>query len=237
MQSDRAGWAAGGVGLYRWSGATWSPVASDVWLSAVDVSGDADGWAVGYGMVRWNGPDRSTDFATAQSSGPTALDLLSATNGWAMGAGDRTWHWTGTRWPEGTVPQPRKLFAAAEDDLGREAWAVGEDGDIWHWHGPPWRRASSPTSAWLSSVALVTESDAWAVGQAGTILHWDGGAWTVQPTPVEGWMNDVAMVGPGDDWIIGERVYGGGFWLRYTALADTFGAHLPALLRGPWRSP
>jgi len=160
----------------------------------------------------------------------------------SAGTGASIIRWDGAQW---SVDLDLADGALADVQMvsPTDGWAVGSwmdgsgSGLLVHWDGTAWHPESTRTHQHLQAVDMVAADDGWAVGYSGAILHWDGTSWRQQPTPVAGWLHDVAMVGPEDGWIAGDRVYGGGFWLRYAPGSDVISAFLPALLRGPWPAP
>ena len=54
------------------------------------------------------------------------------------------------------------------------------DGTIIHWDGSSWSTVTSPTTAILESVYMISSTEGWAVGHDGTIIR------TAPPPPVEG---------------------------------------------------
>jgi hypothetical protein len=73
----------------------------------------------------------------------------------------------------------------------------------------PWGNVSSPTSAELYDVALVSPAEGWAVGAGGTILHYHGGSWSTVSSPVSADLEGVAMVSPTEGWAVGGTGMGG----------------------------
>ena len=57
-------------------------------------------------------------------------------------------------------------------DQFTDGWAVGSDGCIIRWDGTSWNNVTSPTTAWLNSVDMISSTDGWIVGADGNIYHW-----------------------------------------------------------------
>jgi len=62
---------------------------------------------------------------------------------------------------------------------------------------------TSPTTATLRSVYMVSADDGWAVGRFGTIIHWDGAEWSNVTSPTADPLESVFMVGADDGWAVG----------------------------------
>ena len=64
---------------------------------------------------------------------------------------------------------------------------------------------TSPTSAFLRSVFMVSPDDGWAVGQYGTIIHWNGTEWSTVTSPTSRFLYSVFMVNADDGWAVGDE--------------------------------
>jgi hypothetical protein len=183
----------------RWRAVSSPNVTADNHLEAVDATGPADAWAVGWGNT--------------SPFGGAALAIVL--------------HWNGTRWNKVSIPEPSSVMlfgvrALAPDDV----WAVGhtyEGGAHWiplilHWDGVSWSRATIPVfpnGGQLRDVVSLSATNVDAVGFAGEgsfaetlVLHWDGTSWTRQPTPSPGTgpkLFGAAAVGPSTVWAVGHR--------------------------------
>ena len=62
---------------------------------------------------------------------------------------------------------------------------------------------TSPTTAILSSVFMVSADDGWAVGSGGTIIRWDGTEWSTVTSPTTVFLYSVFMVSADDGWAVG----------------------------------
>jgi hypothetical protein len=191
--------------VLRRSGGPWqvSPapaVASSDFLEAVDATGPADAWAVGWG-----------------SNGPYSAPGL----GIAL-------HWDGAAWRSVPIPVSTPAILSGVDAVApNDVWAVGQaypGGPFWtplilHFNGTAWTRVavpSLPQGGQLDEVVALSRTDAYAVGSAGDgtgvptlILHWDGRAWTREPAPsppTSPQLHGVTAVGPSTVWAVGNSV-------------------------------
>jgi hypothetical protein len=199
--------------LQRTNG-TWriSPTArlrATEFLRAVDASGPADAWAVGWGStsihsgtavptaLRWNGTAwRSVPPPSTASTELTAVEALSPTNAWVVGHTLATgWEWqpyvaqfTGTSWRR--VPTP------VIDGGGRLTDIV----------------ALSPTNI----IAVGTSQGGWT----SLILHWNGTTWTREAAPNAN-VTAAAAVGPNAYWAVGARFDLGAYAERTFSMVRT----------------
>ncbi len=151
----------------------------------------------------------------------------------------------GDQWAEQLVSLDSAQLTSIRLISAADGWAVGTDiesgagldevsGVMLRWDGSEWHQAAPPPlAAEAVDMPAPTMAGPWA-----TATRSCAGTATPGTQPIrrryEGWLHDVALVGPGDGWIVGDRVYGGGFWLRYAAIADPVTTYLPALLRAAW---
>jgi hypothetical protein len=136
-------------------------------LEAVDATGPADAWAVGWG-----------------STSPFGVEALAPDDVWAVGhtyLGGPHWiplvlHWNGTTWSRATIPafpsggQLRDVVALSPTDL----YAVGLDGEgfnartlVLHWNGATWTSQATPSppvGPKLYGAAAVGPGAVWGVG-------------------------------------------------------------------------
>jgi hypothetical protein len=165
--------------ILRRTGGVWQVLGSPTFtpedhLEAVDASGPADAWAVGWGST-------------------------SPFGGTAVGIALR---WNGSSWRSVPIPQPSPVMlfgvaALAPDDV----WAVGHTylgGPHWvplilHWNGTSWSRATIPAfpaGGQLRDVVALSPTNVYAVGLDGEgfsarslVLRWNGSSWTREGTP------------------------------------------------------
>jgi hypothetical protein len=81
-------------------------------------------------------------------------------------------------------------------------WAVGNEGLIMRWNGIAWSIVSSPTTANLLAVSMISPNDGWAVG-SGVILRWNGSNWVSVTSPVNTTLFGLDMVSDADGWAAG----------------------------------
>ena len=208
-------WAVGSYGtpnasfgtrklLLRRTGGSWQVLPSPTFtpedhLEAVDATGPADAWAVGWGST-------------------------SPFGGTAVGIALR---WNGSSWRSVPIPQPSPimLFGVAAV-ASNHVWAVGHTylgGPHWiplvlHWNGTAWSRATIPAfpaGGQLRDVVALSPTNVYAVGLDGEgfnartlVLHWNGVSWARQATPsppVGPKLYGAAAVGPSTVWGVGYR--------------------------------
>lgn len=160
-------------------------------LLAVDGSGSADVWAVGY---------------TYHPGSYRHGALIE--------------HWDGSGWSVATVPatgstELHGVAVAGPDD----AWAVGgtSSGPLaLHWDGAAWSVTTFPAfdrAAALLAVTVVSPHDVWAVGwrrpdgpgnRITLTAHWDGTAWSVVDSPNPGGQhfNELGVAANGADDVV-----------------------------------
>jgi hypothetical protein len=163
-------------------------------LKAVDATGAADAWAVGWG----SGSNASG------VAGPIAL------------------RWNGSAWR--SVPPPAQpvstVLNAVEALSPTNVWAVGEtlaNGYEWQpyivqFNGTSWRRVPAPVidgGAQLTDIVALSATNIIAVGTnrggwMSVVLHWNGSTWTRQAAP-DGKLNAAAAAGPNAFWVVGAR--------------------------------
>jgi hypothetical protein len=155
-------WAVGvsdvdmtGVTLH-WDGGEWWVSNSDPRqvMFGVWSNGRNDAWAVGWGIVRWNG----SAWTHVSSPIDTTSDVLlgvwgsGADDVWAVGRRGLILHWDGAGWTElvsGTTADLFRVWGSGANDV----WAVGERGTIVHWNGTSW----SPVPASEIRLDFVTD--------------------------------------------------------------------------------
>jgi hypothetical protein len=190
--------------ILRRSGGSWQVLPSPAFtpedhLEAVDATGPADAWAVGWGSI-------------------------SPFGGTAVGIALR---WNGASWTSVAIPQPSPIMLFGAEALApNDVWAVGHTypgGPHWiplvlHWDGAAWSRATLPVfpaGGQLRDVVALSPTNVYAVGLDGEgfnaqtlVLHWNGVSWTKQATPsppVGPKLYGAAAVGPSTVWGVGYR--------------------------------
>lgn len=180
--SSTEGWAGGEGGrLLRLHNGSWSIYSSPTTLGINDIEMvDAnDGWlAAGFGHTyHWDGSSWNSHYIAPGNYNILSLSIVTSDDIWA--AGYYLYHWDGSSWNTTTTSQNIKAVSMVPGSSGGDGWAVGSNGTILRWNGSTWGSFTSPTSASLEDVKMISESDGWAVGYEGTVLHWDGTSWTV----------------------------------------------------------
>jgi hypothetical protein len=157
-------------------------------LVAVDARSPSDVWAVGGGVVHWNGRTLLTTPLPWKNAALTGVSAVSPTDVWSVG--NVSW---------GKYPNAHEIPLSA------------------HWDGRSWRRVAMPAVAgryaWLADVAAPRPNDIWAVGGWGAhktwplMMHWDGSGWRrvnlQRVAPVLGQLNAIDARAPNDVWAAG----------------------------------
>jgi uncharacterized membrane protein YgdD (TMEM256/DUF423 family) len=188
-------YASRGLILQR-TGGTWrrsTPrVAATESFKAVDATGPANAWVVGYG----------TSGANTISSTPVAL------------------RWNGSTWT--SLPPPNPGYAglsAVEAIAPNNVWVAGVAQTdingmqpyIAQWNGTSWRRVATPTiigGGELTDIVALSPTNILAIGIGGTggrsiVLHWNGSTWTQETAPDAVYLRGAAAAGPNTFWAVG----------------------------------
>jgi hypothetical protein len=197
-------------------------------LQAVSFDAPNDGWAVGDGLLHYDGTTWS--YVPNPVSGQlSAVQMLAPHVGWAtslnaMSEQDAIIFYDGTHWAAQAIPP--QIGHIGLWDLSMlsptEGWAVGDVSDttngtnhaiILHWHGGQWSVQSSFANDFLQSIAMTSPTDGWAVGAdqdgAPLVLHYRGGIWapyTIGSYAVDGGFNKIRMLSPTDGWMTGATI-------------------------------
>jgi len=191
MTSASDGWAVGNGGtILHWNGSDWTTVSSPVTaqLFSVAMVSPTDGWIAGYDptsshgvALRWNGSAWSTVTIPATPRLLSAA-MVSATDGWIVGESGVILRWDGSSWDYVTAASqaapasPNAVWLSSVDVLSAaDAWTVGGyvgSSAIAHWDGTGWTPVTSPVTAWLKDVTMVSGTYGWAVGHGGTLLRY-----------------------------------------------------------------
>lgn len=152
--------------LYRWDGSAWNFVAQTpggVWVDALDMLNDNDGWAVGLNgnIAHWNGSEW-TAVASSTSNTLQAIDMIDSNTGWAVGDNGEIQAWGGTAWA--TYPSPTTANLTGIDMVSAdEGWIVGQ-GVVLHWDGTQWQTVSLPESDFFYDVEMLSAKNGWMIG-------------------------------------------------------------------------
>jgi hypothetical protein len=204
---------------------------------AVQMIGDADGWALSRspaitagttspyggpprdGLFRWDG--RAWRFARPLPERMHALWASGPADVWVAGEHGLVLHWDGSRWSaQRLTGDLHTVWGRARDDI----WINGCRNNFYHWNGAAWSRTPNPvppdhagecTKLWGASA-----TDVLAVGGR-TSLRWNGAAWTKAAHPIGGAGRDTpafasvsALWGPPasrDVWAVGGEASGPSF--------------------------
>ena len=193
MLSNADGWAVGNINsskftLLHWDGASWSLSSLSSTCSGQNLMGvtavyNKEAWAVG-------------------KSYPTLLCLLGNARYTIL-------YWNGTSWaalsPSTTPSIPADsgsnqdlnaihVIDTTQSGAGTLGFAVGNNGTILQYNGSNWSNVSSPTTANLRGVYVVSISEAWAVGDSGKIIKWNGSTWSTVTSPTSAQLNSISML-------------------------------------------
>jgi hypothetical protein len=189
-------------------------------LAAVDAPSSTNVWAVGDGIVHWDGRTLHVTPVPWKHATLVGVSALTSTDVWAVGSISA--HWDGHCWRR--VPLPgghlwlADVVATAPDDV----WAVGHQGAalsrplVLHFDGSRWRRVRIPPALGeLKAVDARAPDDIWAAGMDGDlreesygytdyVLHWDGRRWRRVPSPLEAEVNSGPYASAIDVGLTGE---------------------------------
>ncbi len=202
---------AGGLGLFHYSGGSWSREPNPLsYLSSISFGTPKDGWIAGSGgttaatgafstlttVGHWTErpervrmarhPQPVTDAFTGVSHALESLAIAPDGSGRALAVGQRgamLLHTPGPGWDSLTPVTARALHAVAWTGDG-DAWAVGGRGTLARFDGAGWSQivdGSPVTTASLFGIAFARPDLGYAVGANGTLLRFDGRRWTVDP--------------------------------------------------------
>jgi hypothetical protein len=157
-------------------------------LVAVDARSSSDVWAVGDGIVHWDGRTLRVTPLPWKNATLTGVSAVSSGDVWTVG-----------NISSGKYRNAHEIPISA------------------HWDGRSWRRIPLPTVAaryvWLADVVASAPRDVWAVGGWGEnktrplLMHWDGSRWhridLLQVAPVLGQLNAIDARTPSDVWAAG----------------------------------
>ncbi len=218
------GWVGGNKqALVRWSPQGWQaqvgPNGSQTyWVSAIRLTDENNGWAVGgwsvsvggstylYGVGlslvdgHWSLTQNSLGWAL------NAVDLVDAQNGWAVGHdGQLTQIKGGSYLPLfGSPCSSASLLAVALADENH-GWAAGTSGTLCAWNGTAWKKTTtSPTFATIHGLALHDADNGWAVGSYGTVLKLTAGSWSAVAPVTNQTLTSVSLAPDGTVWAVGE---------------------------------
>jgi hypothetical protein len=193
MRSSNNGWAAGQYGMFfHYDGSGWA-VADDVGsatFNAISFIDDSHAFAVGnngaiasYDGTAWNeiiSPSavNLNDVAMLPGNGWNAV-------GWAVGNSGLILRYDGSWSGSNSIDTGTETWHAISMlPGGGDGWIVGSGGAIRRWNGVSWVPVTSPTTATLYDVQMISATNGWAVGSNGTVIRWDGVSWTLVSAPL-----------------------------------------------------
>jgi photosystem II stability/assembly factor-like uncharacterized protein len=206
----------------------WGAVTGDfARLNAVLVLRDNDIWAVGDGIVHFDG---RTWRQVAGRDRPmlNGIDATAPDSIWVVGeAGDGVcnryglvMHYDGSNWRTEPLLTHQPLFDVRMIS-SQSGWAVGglEQATIVRYDGRRWVPVPVPRAGGLRAVHMLDENTGWAVGESGAILRYDGSGWSAVGSPTRGVLLDVHMLDESFGWAVGMEdwsgialVYDEGMW-------------------------
>jgi hypothetical protein len=215
QQGDAAVEAASGRAGGQWIWQSAAGVSTS--LTAVWAASSTDVWAVGGGIVHWDGMTWKA-FPSGTMENLYGIWGSSSDDAWAVGGGYggpdayTLVHWDGKSWSNQDPGTPDNLYGvwgAAPNDV----WAVGAsgvEGTITHFDGTRWTVSQSGLSNDLRAVFGTAANDVWAVGGAiypsfsdQTTMHYTG-TWTpVSSHDSTKELDSIWASGPDDAWAVG----------------------------------
>lgn len=155
---------------------------SQVSLSAVGMSSETDGWAMGQVMGPHGG------------SGDDPAYVL---------------HYTGGMWAQVRNTPLKSDVIAIKMLSASDGWAVGNS--VYHYDGTSWQVIHVPVTTGFNAIAAVSPSNIWIAGTGGSdsqvvIMHYDGHTWTRQKTPAlldNFTINALSMASAAEGWAVG----------------------------------
>ncbi len=185
----------------------WTRVAMDpdLFLDAIWGSGPDDVWAVGGGILRWQGDawkkvpsPTTTTLEGIWGSGPNDV--------WAAGCAGTIIRWDGTEWSKvnsGTSDWKwNECFYGIGGSGPNDVWAVGDNGRALHWNGMVWKTFTAGTETFFE-VSSNQPNDALLVGGKGQLAHWDGTELRTESSGTDMYLQGVWGIG-GEYWIAAE---------------------------------
>jgi len=165
---------------------------SQVSLSAIGMSSETDGWAMGQAMGQNGGSSEDPGYVL---------------------------HYTDGRWAQVRNTPLKADINAIKMLSPTDGWAIGNH--VYHYDGVSWREVSLPVSTQFNAIAAISPTDIWIAGDGtwsgvpdgnATILHYDGKSWMRQATPrLSDYFSitSLSMVSPNDGWAVGSAMVDG----------------------------
>jgi len=177
-------WCIASDDIYQWDGSSWSSTHLDIDdINDIHFINADDGWVVDeYGKIyHYNGIGWALHSdVDVRFNGNGRLFFLNASEGWFSNSlnssGDSynfAYHFDGTNWTRyADDDYPLERVTSIQELSSSNVWAVGYSGLIYNYDGSRWNSLTSPTTASLYDVFMLSETDGWAVGSDGVILRY-----------------------------------------------------------------
>jgi antitoxin component YwqK of YwqJK toxin-antitoxin module len=183
---DRAPWAFGPNGMWRWVGTRFEQVATPNGFSVEAAGGE---WMVGM-VDRRRTAIRGTTVLANPMPGDVASPTFSAPDvGWAVGRASmmqpepaELMRWNGREWRRAVV-QPPFVPSAAWATTGGRVWVTG-GGNLALGDGGPWTVMPAVGKGEFTTLFGLGPDDLWAAGCGGNLAHWDGTSWSKVPIDI-----------------------------------------------------
>jgi hypothetical protein len=225
-------WAVGQTVILHYDGHAWTKTTSVVpyTLTSVWASSPTDAWAVGTGLMRWNG-------VSWQDAGNSiignAVYGTSSTDVWISDSQTGSYHWNGLSWTQVALDggNAEGLITVTGDGHGMVLMA-GSDGTMYRLVGGTWRRVSGGgvrLQAGLRRLAVTSTTDLFAAGddstssgdQALVVRRAPSGFSQVATSTVADGFFGISASSSSNVWAVGRSVvegYDGATWSSTTAL-------------------
>lgn len=167
----------------------------DRYGQAIAIPQEGLGWAVGYGVARyqagaWDTENTDVDAVSNPTTTSSQRILLtdvafapgSSTVGYAVGTRGTILRYDATakRWVKVTVPDATGMHLGTVKVLAaNDVWVAGQV--LLHFDGATWTKVTSVPGE-ISGLAVVDAGNVWASTGSG-LYQWDGAAWTARFTP------------------------------------------------------
>ena len=141
---------------------------------------DNEGYAVGYGIWRWDGT------SWAQETTPDTMQLYTISfsgqnDGWA-GGGDSygdddgiLYHYNGIQWVDESSNIGNKDVYSIEALSNDNIW-IGCFAKIYHYEGTNWQEIELSVTD-IDDIDFISPDDGWLVGRWGKVYHYNGMGW------------------------------------------------------------
>ena len=190
-------------------------------LTSVQGEGPGAAWAVGAGLLHFDGKDWEDVPGGRFLTGPGNLQsayrgadnrqFFGAQAVWSVAPDDvwfavenKLYHWDGRSFSSsGSEGETRGVILALWASGPKDIWAVGRAGTLLHFTGGRWEVVASDTTDTLFAVWGSGPSDVWAVGPNGTVLAYDGVNWKRVESGLQGWLDAVWVSRDGVVWVGG----------------------------------